>query len=420
MGPVTVPVQDDAPLGLARNAWWAVTCNAGYALTQWFVLVVLARTLSTADVGVFALALAIAGPVTTFTNLKLRQVQVTDRVQRYRFGEYLWTRLAGSGAAIAVVAGVALLLGQSPATLAVILGVAVGKAFESLSDIAHGVAHRMGRLDVVGRSTLLRGVAGAGAFALGLSLSRTLLVPVLVMAVTWACFALYDGLRAARLVDAGFRLPRLPSRSRVTSLIRWTAPLGAATTLGALTTSAPRLILERLEGVESLGVFAVLSYLLVAVGLVATAVGQAVAPQMAALHAEGRVLELRQLVTRLTLLGGGVGVLGIVVAASAGPAVLGLLFGPAYAEEAAALVYLAAAAALGCASMFVGSAVHALQLFKVQAPLHAVVLAVTCVSCLVLVPILELEGAAIGAAIGAAVQAGWYGAIARRVLWRHQ
>ncbi len=177
----------------------------------------------------------------------------------------------------------------------------------------------------------------------------------------------------------------------------------------------PRLVVEQSEGTSELGVFAVLSYVVVAGGLVVTALGQVVTPHLANLHAQGRTADLRRQVCRLTLIGSAIGVLTVVGAVVAGRPLL-LVFGPVYADSADVLVLLALVAALGCASLFVGSALHAMGLFAVQAPLQLAVCIVTFVGCVAFTGRWGTRGAALGAIGGALVQALAYGILAWREL----
>ena len=60
------------------NVLWALIGNVGYTAFQWGILICIAKLGSAADVGKFALGLAVTAPVITLANLHLRVLEATD------------------------------------------------------------------------------------------------------------------------------------------------------------------------------------------------------------------------------------------------------------------------------------------------------------------------------------------------------
>ncbi|TMA64558.1 MAG: lipopolysaccharide biosynthesis protein, partial [Deltaproteobacteria bacterium] len=88
-----------APQGarsLQRNVAWALVGNLGYSACQWGVLACIAKLGTAADVGLFALGLALTAPVITLTNLNLRLLQATDAREDYPFSVYFSVKLLGT------------------------------------------------------------------------------------------------------------------------------------------------------------------------------------------------------------------------------------------------------------------------------------------------------------------------------------
>src|SRR5262249_59334027 len=90
-----------------------------------------------ADVGRFALGLAIAAPVFMLTNLQLRAALVTDARREHPLGAYLVLRLIGAFVAILVIAGVGLSYDRMAGTIIVLVGLA--KSIEAAGDILQGL-----------------------------------------------------------------------------------------------------------------------------------------------------------------------------------------------------------------------------------------------------------------------------------------
>src|SRR5205085_4820654 len=111
----------------------------GYTAFQWGILVCIAKLGSAADVGVFALGLALTAPVITLTNLHLRVIEATDARNEYPFSVYLALRLVTSVVAVIAIAAIAYGSGYRDRTLALILAVGLAKSIESVSDVIFGL-----------------------------------------------------------------------------------------------------------------------------------------------------------------------------------------------------------------------------------------------------------------------------------------
>jgi O-antigen/teichoic acid export membrane protein len=107
---------------------------------------------------------------------------------------------------------------------------------------------------------------------------------------------------------------------------------------------------------------------------------------------------------RLAGFGAVLGAAGVVVAIVAGPQILALLYGPAYAAESDLLVWTMVTAGAGYVASFSGYAVTAARYYRSQIPLFALVAATNAFACYVFVPWMGLRGAALALGIAMAVQ----------------
>jgi len=113
---------------LRYNIGWTLSGNSIFALTQWAVVVLIARVGSPEMVGSYALALAITAPIFLFANLNLRAYQATDVEDAFQFGQYLTVRLLTSGIALSVVGGLCLFGVVKAGHVSVVLAVSAAKA----------------------------------------------------------------------------------------------------------------------------------------------------------------------------------------------------------------------------------------------------------------------------------------------------
>jgi O-antigen/teichoic acid export membrane protein len=398
---------------LKVNFSWTLAGNLVYASCQWGMLVVIAKLGSPQLVGQFALGLAITAPVMMLSNLQLRAVLATDASEEHAFGDYLVLRLLTTGLALFAVAGIVVVVGYQRQTALVILAVALMKGFESISDITYGALQHDERMDRVAQSMILRGVSAVVTLWLGVYFTGSVLVGCLGVAASWATVLVTYDLGAARTVTRPSSRRWVGSGLRDDVRWKWTgvfhlsllaAPLGLVMMLSSLNVNIPRYVIQHYSGEGSLGIFAVVAYVMVAGTTIMNALGQSASPQLARYYARGNVDEFWRLVRRLVSIGAVVNAAGVLVAIMFGRQILSTLFQREYADAANVLAWMMTAAAISCVATFFGYGLTAARRFKIQAPLFLAVTVATTASALILVPRHGLVGAAWAVVLGAVVQ----------------
>lgn len=387
------------PLSLRSNFAWTLVGTGVYGLSQWGMLIALAKLGSPELVGRFALGLALCAPVVMLTNLQLRTVQATDARQEYSFGDYLSLRVITTTLALGLILTLTLLGGYRAETTLVILAVGAAKSVESFSDIIYGLWQRNERLDLIAVSMMLKGPASLAALWAVMRATGNLLWAALALALVWAAILLtYDLANARRSLrlqswrSAPFRRARhrLPTLRR---LVWLAAPLGVVGLLDSLGFNLPRYFLQHTLGEAALGHFAALAYLMVAGNMVAMALSQSAAPLLAKRYVEDVVL-FKRLIWGLLRFGLALGVGGVLVTALFGRPLLSLLYRSEYAAHSEALVWIMIAAGIGYLARFLVCSMTAARYFRAQAPLYAASTLVCAAACHWLVPRYGLLGAA--------------------------
>ena len=395
---------------LRSNFWWMLSGNAVYALCQWALLAILARLGTPAIVGQYVLAVAVTTPITVFFMLHLRAIQATDTKRDYQFGHYLALRLCAMAFALVVVIGVGLTSGHSGDTFLVITAVAVSAVCDSLSDIVYGLLQQRERLDRIGQSMMLRGLASVLLLSVTIAATGRAFYAILAVACGRLTVLAFFDLRNARqeLARTGNPWqasikPRWEPR-RMLQLAKLALPLGLVMMLVVLSTNIPRYFVESYVDQAALGIFGAIGYLSVAGTMAVGALGDSVTPWLARDYACGRRREFGLFVLRLAGLGAALGAAGVLVALVAGGPLLKILYGPVYAERTDVLILTMIAAGIGYVASFSGYAVTAARFFRAQLPLFAAVALVTALGCWWLVPRWGLRGAAVALALSALTQ----------------
>lgn len=390
-----------------------------YAACQWATLIVLTRRCSPAEVGLFAWALALAAPVLMLLNLQLRAVQVTDVAAKFSFAEYLTLRLWTTALALIVIVGAGFILAPSSIAVGVISLVGISKCLEAVSDGLYGHMQRHERLDLVAKSSILKGFISTACLTLAVALTGNVL---------WgACGLVMGGLLTLIIYDVpscrnhlpdleGVLQGRAPFRfmtrvgagmntRRLWELAWLAAPLGVVQMLASLSANLPRYFVEHYLGAASLGIFATLSYFIVVGQTGVSALGQAASARLAQFFANNEMRSFYYLLSGMAGVGLLMGLAGAAIAYWWGAPILQLIYPAAYAAHNRALVVIMAGAGVAYAAWFLGFGMTAAQAFRPQVFVLASSLVATGLACRVLVPQTGIDGAAMGLAIGMAVLA---------------
>lgn len=378
--------------------------NVVYALCQWGMISALARLGTTAAVGQFALALAITAPVFMLTNLQLRGIQATDARSSFDFGDYFTLRVASTGIGLIVVVLILIVSRYGRPNCFVVMLVAVAKAVESFTDVIAGLLQKYERLDQIAIGMMLKGGFSVILFTAAYATWHSVLAASASLCLTWlAVFLAYDLQLARRLLKHKGAFIAL-NRETLWRLTTLAAPLGVVMALNSLNANIPRYVLQRYRGASELGIFAALAYLVVVVGLIASALGQSAVVRLSRSFADGRMREFARLLTQMSLAGLGIAGGGVIVATTFGRAILRLVYGPVYATHLSLLILLIATSGITAVAAFLGFGMTAARQFRAQVPIITVTV-ITCAGFAVaLTPTWGLMGAGFAILIAMSAQ----------------
>ena len=386
---------------LANNALWLLGSNVFYSACQWLTVVAIVKSHAANALGHYGLASAVAAPIVVLSTMALRSFQATDVLRRYAFADYLNLRLAANVVA-GVAIGVAGLAGAAPdGAASLLVPISVAKLVEVTSETCYGLAQRHDRVRSVALSQALRACVGLTALIVALTLGGTLVTAVWALAGAWIVVLLAVDLPGAQALEPVFARPRV---ARLASLAGECLPLGAQSAVVALTQGLPRYLLQASHGAAAVGYFTALSGITPALAQLASAVGQAAAPQLG-WKAAGDLRSYRRLVFRLLAAAAALSAVLTLGAVLVGRQFLTVAYAPDYAAYETAFVLLVLGAGL--------SVVNTMAYFSLLAVRrHGLLLAMQCFGLLTtaatgiwLIPRFGLSGAAVAVALGGAASA---------------
>jgi len=406
------------PLSLRQNFSWTFAGNVVHAAGQWGGLVVITKIGNAEMLGQLCLGLAITSPVIQLAGLQLKAIQATDSNEQFLFREYVTLRLTTTILAFGVIAIISFLGAQGGSAPLLILLVGIRGGLLAVNEVFYGLYQHLEEMDRTARAMI--GSAVASLIALGgtLYLTGSIIWATAVWAVLPTLALTAWNIRWGRQLLRATRSRRDPrhtpprafgSMRAVFKLTRLGFPLGVVMMLISLNVTLPMYFIENRLGSREVGIFAALSYLMVAGQTVVGALGEAASPRLAGHYARAELGAFRSLVLKLVGLALGGAGLAMLLLLACGKELITLLYAPEYAAHTRVLLLLVIAAGLNFGSSFLGYGMTAARVIAVQIPWFAAVVLVQGVACWKLIPTFGLEGAGWASILAAVVQffGGW-------------
>lgn len=242
------------PLSTKSNALWNAVGCFFYLGCQWLttIFVVLFST-DFENSGILAFAMSTGNMFSAIGLYKIRTYQVSDIKSVFSPNNYVGFRFATIGAsAAATIIYLLLSTGLSTFTFASIAYL-LFKADETLNDVFFGIEQKSNRMDYIGKSQFLRGIATILGFTVPLILFDSLILAVLGMALMCMSITLIYDCRNAMMF--GFTRPSI-SRTQIKQLALACLMPTIANFLATSIVSMARQKYGLLFGEEMLGIYA--------------------------------------------------------------------------------------------------------------------------------------------------------------------
>lgn len=375
--------------------------NITYAGAQFVIVVLLNKFGSPEIVGQYSLGLAVTAPVFMLSYLHLRSVLIIDTSGNYAFGDFFGLRLVTTAVAFAVTTGFCIVSGFDWKTLLVIFFISLYRIIESVSDILLGIIQKQERLDQISVSRVAKGMFSILAFALAFIPTQSLVLSLFIMTIGWLAITIGYDARKAKVFTS---LTPIFNKSRLKQLLIVSSPLGIVLALMSLNTNIPQYAIAYFKGEYDLGVYASLSYMIVACNVVVTALGEAITPRLARWHAGKKHKEFIRLLSKMVAMGMGISAFACLIGWLFGKQILTLLYSSNIAQEIELFRWLLVSTFLVFVSSFFWYAITATGKFKAQIPLFLCTVITNALACLLLVPAYGVLGAAMGTILALFVQ----------------
>lgn len=381
---------------LRTNIAWTFVGQVIHAASQLAILSLLARLGTETAVGEYSLALAITTPIFMVFNLHLRVVQATDQEHQFQLPDLLGLRLLTSFLAVLVVGVWAGFLDSWSLILATCC-LACGRAVESISELLYGEFQRLENMRFISLSSMIRGICGAMAFMACYLLTRNVVMAIVAMScISLACLLFLDGRMISLLAETSappwYRVAW--HWARIRQVLFLAVPAGFVNATNAWMINIPRIALQHFHGTAALGLFAGVSYFMVAGGTIILAVNQSVLARLAKYASTNRPA-FHRLLAKVMALNIACGAAGVGMAFFAGDFLLLHLFGYADPVLSRCFTIVMLAAGIRYAARPFVVALRAEKQMWSMAFAYVVAIASALLASLLLIPRYSLLGSAI-------------------------
>lgn len=236
---------------LRRNVILNTAGNLVFFASQYLLIILVMRLSGAYANGLLSTAMNLANPVLSFACYGMRSFQVSDFAPKYSDRTYLRSRyitvlLAGLGCC-----GFAMAVSYTAEQRIVIFLYTLCRLSEALVDVWHGYLQKAERMDIVGISFGVRGLASIVSFAAGLAVTHDLVLTLAVMcALNWLYVFAADIPFGRKSADFSFM-----GGGTAWALLLECLPLAIYSFLNSSIGSVVKYYCERLCGTEAFGNF---------------------------------------------------------------------------------------------------------------------------------------------------------------------
>lgn len=240
-------------LSLKANMLWNSFGSLVNLACQWLITILIVRMGSGYEAaGIFSLAMSVYNIFAPIGQYRMYTYQVTDVNDENSTGEYLSFRVITNGIALLLCMGYAVVTCDTHALPAIFL-YAIYKSACLVVDVFHACDQRHHRMDYIGQSLAMQGVASLCAFVLVFRLTSSLELSLIGMSAMIVVIGiLFDWPRAKKFGPIRIGI----SARKVSYLFVRCLPIVLASIAAAAAPSLPRQYLSVVSGEAALGIYA--------------------------------------------------------------------------------------------------------------------------------------------------------------------
>jgi O-antigen/teichoic acid export membrane protein len=369
---------------------WSLGGNIIYALSQWAIVTILARFGSLEELGLYSLGLAITAPIVLFFNFQLKVVFATDSLNEYNFSQYLGARISHLTIAFLIIIIVAFLYTNNLYTITIIILIGLVKYFEALSDICMGLYQKKDRIDLIGKSQFFKGIYSIIFVGTIYILTSNLIISVFGLLIVMVLRFFLNDIKYLKRYG---NIKPVFDTSAI-NLAKISYPLGITALIVSLNTNIPRYLLDHFSGIEEVGVFSALYYIIIAGNMLITPISQLAAPRISKSFRNENSSKFVKINTHLSILVMIVFVFILIPVIFKGDIILSIIYGSKYSIYSNTFLIISISLFFGFIGAIQNVSIIAARELKYQSIIGIIVTSITFITSYYLIKLYGVQGAA--------------------------
>lgn len=381
---------------------WNSIGSMGYLACQWLITLVVVRLSADFDnPGVLALAMSVCNVFHCVSLYNMRSFQVSDLNGKYADGDYVMTRILLGLGALLVACAYGFISSYTVLQRTCIVIYMCFKLTEAYCDVIHGAVQKKERMDIEGKSLLLRGISTVSAFAIVLKTTNSLPLAICSMAVAgFLVLLLFDVPKGKRIAN----IVPVFHADKIVAILKECFGLFISSLIFNAMLSLPKIYLEQAHGSAILGIYSTVAAPTLLVQTLATYVFNPLLTRFTSRLMMGETKEFQSLLLRCGAAIIGIMALALIVAKFLGVWGLTFLYGQELAQYQGLLYPLVINSGLTALVWFLNMILIVLRKSKALVMACTIGLAACLVFCIMLIQPLAMQGACWAAIGGQSIQ----------------
>lgn len=379
---------------MKKNIIFALLSNFVTAFSAWLMLWYLIRFGRTEDVGLFGLVQAIALPLYMFLTFKLRTIQITDTSNNYSNNDYLGARILLAAINI-FIAVIFFNIFYSNDIVLAIIALSFGYSLSIIKEYYISLMQLNERNDIYLISNIFQSILSLLVFISVYYLTKNIIYAIAGFSLLRLPSLYIDQYLTKKFNNTNYNLALknlFNKEGSIKKLLIVGMPLGITAVIGATFTSIPRIVLEKFDSLEALGIFTMLMSLIVVVNLFMSSFTQAILPRLSKLYkADMKAFNKMSFIFFILLFV--ISLVGLFLGYLYSKEILSIVFGKKYSIYSNEFFMCMISAALLAFFHYANMLLNAIKYFSKQMYIYALCALFSLVSSILLIPLYGLEGA---------------------------
>jgi len=376
-----------------KNIGITSIANIIQALAQWVLLIITVKVFDEALLGQLVLTLSVTTPLFLFFSFKIRTLITTDYNNTLSIEQYLYSR-AFSFVFTILIMFLCSVTYLEHITLPLLIALTLFKLADGISELCYSYQHKHGQFDVAAKSQVTRSISAMLVLFSTAYFTRNEGISFAAWSLVYLLFVIWDLYKLkktaytfeSRTITFSNLTPLTSASKNAIKLYQNYWPVGLSLLFGALFIYIPNYFIQFFYGEEQVGMFAAVSYFLIAGSVVITSMSQAMTPQLSVLFNQQEGKRFSSLVNKLVAAGALIGLLSVAFAQFFGEWLLNLVYSNAISQLSQELVLVLIASAIRFSYIFYGSALNAMHCYNKQSWVYGIGTLSLTVLCLYLIP----------------------------------